>query len=150
MTERVPADSSGYGADGLVWLVWRLPPGLRTLGRHQLGAFIATCIDFAAMIVCVEWLGISPVPATAVGSTLGGASNFFLGRMWVFRARSRGASGQAVRYALVSAASATWNSFGEHLVHDLGHVRYLLARVLVAFAVGVLWNFPMQRHFVFR
>jgi putative flippase GtrA len=55
-----------------------------------------------------------------------------------------------VRYALVSAASAGWNSFGEHLVHDLAHVRYVLARALVAFAVGLLWNFPMQRHFVFR
>jgi putative flippase GtrA len=150
MTERVSPDSSGYGAHGLVSFVWRLPPGLRTLGRHQLGAFAATCIDFVAMIMCVEWLGVSPVPATAIGSTLGGVSNFVLGRMWIFRARSHRASGQAVRYALVSAASAAWNSFGEHLVHDLAHVRYLLARVLVAFAVGVLWNFPMQRHFVFR
>ena len=81
---------------------------------------------------------------------LGATSNFFLGRTWVFRRRSESASGQAFRYALVSAASAGWNSFGEHLVHDLAHVRYVLARAFVALAVGVLWNFPMHRHFVFR
>jgi len=143
MTERAPADAPGSA-------LARLPPVLRTLGRHQLGAFVATCVDFGVMIGCVEVLGVSPVGATAVGSTLGAVTNFSLGRHWIFSRQSERAAGQAVRYALVSAASAAWNALGEHLVHDVAHVRYVLARVVVSFAVGVLWNFPMHRHFVFR
>jgi putative flippase GtrA len=147
MTEPAPVESPG---DGALSFAWRLPPTLRALGRHQLSALVGTGVDFGAMILCVDGLGVPPVGAAAIGSALGAVTNFTLGRTWVFRRRSQNATGQALRYALVSAASAGWNAFGEHLVHDLAHVRYVLARAFVAFAVGVLWNFPMHRHFVFR
>jgi len=120
------------------------------VGRHQIGAFIGTCVDFGTMILLVEALGAPPTAAAAVGATLGGVTNFILGRSWIFRSRSGAASWQAARYAMVSGCSAAWNALGEHIVHDLGHVRYLVARAFVAFAVGVLWNFPMHRRFVFR
>jgi putative flippase GtrA len=147
MTEPAPVESS---RDGSLSFGWHLPLTLRALGRHQLGALVGTGVDFGAMIACVEGLGLAPAGAAAIGSALGAVTNFTVGRTWVFRRRSESASGQAFRYALVSAASAGWNSFGEHLVHDLAHVRYVLARAFVALAVGVLWNFPMHRHFVFR
>jgi putative flippase GtrA len=102
------------------------------------------------MIVCVEQFGLSPVAGTAVGATLGAVTNFSLGRIWIFRRQSGPAKNQAVRYLLVSAASAGWNSLGEHLMHDNAHVQYVLARALVALAVSLFWNFPLQRRFVFR
>jgi putative flippase GtrA len=122
----------------------------RTLGRHQLGSLIATLVDFGTMIACVEVLAISPVGGTAVGAALGGVTNFALGRTWIFREQSGRLGGQAVRYALVSAASACLNALGEHLVHDRGHVQYITARALVSIFVSLLWNYPMQREFVFR
>jgi hypothetical protein len=30
------------------------------------------------------------------------------------------------------------------------HVQYVVARTLVSIAVSLIWNFPMQRRFVFR
>lgn len=126
---------------------WR---GWRTLGRHQAGAIAATLVDFATMILCVEVAGASPVAGTAVGATAGAVLNFTLGRAWIFRRQSGHLAGQAVRYALVSAASAAWNSLGEYALHDRVHLQYVLARALVAIAVSVAWNFPMQRQFVFR
>jgi putative flippase GtrA len=122
----------------------------RTLGRHQLGAMIAGGADFGAMIVCVEILGRTPVTGTAIGATLGALTNFGLGRAWIFRSVGNPPVAQAARYALVSAASAGWNALGEHVVHDLARVQYVLARALVAVAVSLLWNFPAQRRFVFR
>jgi putative flippase GtrA len=122
----------------------------RTLGRHQIGALAATAIDFGSMIACVEGLGMSPAGATALGATLGGVTNFALSRSWIFRRHSGSASGQALRYALVSAAGAAWNALGEHLVADRAHVQYVVARAIVAIAVSLLWNFPMQREFVFH
>ena len=42
------------------------------------------------------------------------------------------------------------NALGEWLVHDRLGVQYLLSRALVAVVVSLAWNFPLQRHFVFR
>lgn len=122
----------------------------QTLARHQVGAVAATAVDFGTMILCVQAHLLSPVAATSVGATLGAITNFGMGRTWIFRNRSASVASQAGRYAIVSAASAGLNVLGEHLVHDRAHVQYVLARTLVAFAVSLLWNFPMQRHFVFH
>jgi putative flippase GtrA len=121
-----------------------------TLGRHQLGAFAATLVDFSSMIALVERVGLSPVTGTAIGASLGAITNFILGRVWIFRRHSGHWAWQAVRYAVVAATSAGLNTLGEHLVHDVGGVQYVLARVFVSVGVSLLWNFPMQRRFVFR
>jgi putative flippase GtrA len=110
----------------------------------------ATAVDFAVMIALVERLGVSPVAGTVVGASLGAITNFSLGRAWVFRRHSGHWAAQGARYAVVAAASAGWNALGEHLVHDVAGMQYVAARVLVSIVVSLLWNFPMQRRFVFR
>ena len=122
----------------------------RTLARHQLGAALAALVDFGAMVFAVRGAGWTPVEGTALGASLGGVANFTLGRAWIFRRREGALPSQAVRYAAVSAASAGWNTLGEHLVHDAALVPYVSARLLVSVAVSLLWNFPVQRWFVFR
>jgi len=107
-------------------------------------------VDFAVMIALVERFGLSPVTGTVVGASLGAITNFFFGRVWVFPRHSGHWGAQGSRYAVVAAASAGWNALGEHVVHDVAGVQYVLARVLVAIGVSLLWNFPMQRRFVFR
>ncbi len=120
------------------------------LGRHQIASIISTAVDFATMILAVELLGRSAVGATFFGATCGAITNFQLGRHWIFEARHEGAAPQAARYAIVSGASAGLNALGEYGAHDVLGLNYLAARALVAVAVSLLWNFPMQRYFVFR
>lgn len=121
----------------------------RALGRHQIGSAIATVVDFGTMVTLVETLRVNPVAATACGALCGAASNFALGRRWIFHARAGAATPQALRYAFVSATSLGLNTLGEHLatMHG-GH--YLASRAAVAVLVSLCWNFPMQRGFVFR
>jgi putative flippase GtrA len=121
----------------------------RVLARHQVGAFVATVVDFAVMIACVS-VGLAPVSGTAIGAASGACTNFALGRHWIFPSGARGrAAHQAARYALVSGGSLALNTLGEYLVQGRGHVQYVLARVLVSLVVGLAWNFPLHRFWVF-
>jgi putative flippase GtrA len=121
-----------------------------TLGRHQLGALAATAVDFGTMILLVERFHASPVVGTAVGAPLGAATNFVLGRIWIFPGHAGHWAAQAGRYAVVAAASAALNALGEHVVNSVARVPYVRARLVVSIAVSLLWNFPMQRRFAFR
>ena len=128
------------------------PPrgGLLLLGRHQIGALVSTAVDFTTMVAAVELAGMPAAAATALGALCGALTNFQLGRRWIFDAQHAPVSGQAPRYAVVSAASAAWNALGVYLGHDVLGVQYVAARVLVAALVSVAWNYPLHRRFVFR
>jgi len=117
--------------------------------RHHVSSIVATGVDFAAMIASVELLRLSPVIGTVIGAAIGGVTNFLLGRHFTFRSQSVEVSRQALRYALVSATSLGLNALGEHAFITLFSSRYVLGRILVATAVNNLWNYPMQRFFVF-
>jgi putative flippase GtrA len=123
---------------------------LRLLGRHQLASLVATAADFSAMIALVELARCSPVLAAALGATFGAVVNFVLNRRWVFASAAEPLGGQALRYALVSAASAAWNALGEHTLFKVLGLHYVWARVIVSVAISLGWNFPMQRYWVFR
>lgn len=123
---------------------------LRLLGRHQLASLVATAVDFAAMVGLVELVRLSPPLAAGLGAGLGALVNFLSSRRWVFRAEAEPLHAQAARYAFVSLASAGWNAMGEHVLLPLLGAHYLVVRVIVAAAVSLGWNFPMQRSWVFR
>jgi putative flippase GtrA len=122
----------------------------RILLRHQAGSIAASLLDFGAMIACVEIAGLDATAATAIGASSGAMLNFTLGRTWIFRRHEGDWRTQVLRYALVSGASAGWNTLGEHFVSGTLHIEYVLARLLVALTVSLAWNFPLQRRFVFR
>jgi putative flippase GtrA len=119
-------------------------------GKHQISSLLSTVVDFSVMVAMVSLLGAAPSFGTAVGASAGGATNFMLGRHWTFQARGASPGPQALRYLFVSGASLGWNTLGEWLLCERAGVQYVLARVLVALGVSVLWNFPLQRGFVFR
>ena len=48
------------------------------LARHQLGALVATLIDFGVMIALVEVGFVGPVVATAFGAACGALGNFWM------------------------------------------------------------------------
>ncbi len=120
-----------------------------TFARHQAGAVFVTALDFAVMSVFVEKLGTSAVIGTIAGASVGGVTNFVLGRKWIFTASDGHAGHQALRYTLVSGASLVWNATGEYLLHDRLGLQFQLARAIIAVLVSVAWNFPMQRAYVF-
>jgi putative flippase GtrA len=122
---------------------------MSALYRHQLGAVAATAVDYTVMIAFVSGLGAAAALGTAVGAASGGVVNFTLGRRWIFRRADADAGPQARRYAMVSLGSLLLNTFGVHALSGVLQYPYVAARLAVSFAVSLLWNFPMQRRFVF-
>jgi putative flippase GtrA len=119
------------------------------LSQHQLSSLVATGVDYCVMIACVSLFGLSPVIGTVIGALCGAVTSFTLGRRWVFDANKGDLRGQAARYAMVSTVSLCCNAGGEWLLVRVG-LQYVVARVVASTVVGIGWNFPMHRHFVFR
>ncbi len=122
---------------------------MRALIRHQVGAVAATAVDYSVMIALVSGLGAPPALGTAVGAATGGVLNFVLGRRWIFRSTRSEAAPQARRYAMVSFGGLVLNTCGVHALAGVLHYPYVAARLAVSIAVSLLWNFPLQRSFVF-
>ncbi len=127
------------------------PSLIRTFGRSQLSSLVATLVDFGALVLLTEFGGVWYVASTAVGAFLGGVTNFLMGRHWSFEEAHHGRiHGQALRYSLVSGGSLVLNSAGVWFFTEVAHLPYPASKGIIAILVSVAWNFPLQRHFVFR
>ena len=123
---------------------------LKLLGKHQLVSVFTTVVDYLTMIVLVSGFGLDPVSGTVVGAAVGAITNFGLGRYFTYRAHEQPVRGQAIRYAAVAVMSLGWNALGEHLLAVMLGMQYIVARVIVGILVSLVWNFPLQRYFVFK
>jgi len=126
------------------------PSFIKSFTRSQISSIVATAVDFCTLVLGVELLGIWYVTATAIGALAGAVTNFTLGRHWSFVATDGRLSWQALRYTAVSGASLILNSGGGWFFTDLAGFKYTTSKILTAALVGIFFNFPLHRYFVFK
>lgn len=126
-------------------------------------AQLATVVDFVLTVLLASVAGIYYVVATSVGAVAGGVTNCMMNYRWVFPGSNRSKWQIAARYFLVWSTSIALNVLGTYLLTEnlrgrswvlslMGmHTDYLyvLSKVLVAVLVALLWNYQMQRHYVY-
>jgi putative flippase GtrA len=117
--------------------------------RSQASAVVATAVDFCTLAFLVEVIQFWYVAATACGAFAGAITNFMLGRHWSFRASDGAISSQAIRYGMVSVSSLFLNSAGVYLFTEFFGFKYMVSKIITATLVGVFFNFPLHRSFVF-
>jgi len=117
--------------------------------RSVVTSIFTTALDFALLTTLVEVAHVNYVLATFLGTVLGASSNFLINRTWAFQATEGHAGHQALRYLLVQVGSSALHTSGVWLLTDFGGVRYVISKVIVAAAAYLVWNYPMNRHFVF-
>jgi putative flippase GtrA len=127
-----------------------------TFTKAQLASLLATGVDFLATYLLLHWAGL---PSTAVsgrvtiygitGTTCGGITYFLIGRHWVFGARDGKWSGQLNRYLLVWFGNLALNASGLYLLSRAG-CPPMLAKVITATTVAVVYNYTLQKRFVFN
>ncbi|MGK0361057.1 MAG: phosphatidylglycerophosphate synthase/putative flippase GtrA [Bradymonadia bacterium] len=116
--------------------------------RSIVASGIATGADFALVVAMVEWGGVPIWLAITVGCILGAVINFWIGRTWAFESRG-GALPQLYRYAIASSTSAGLNAGGVAVLMLLP-VPYQVGWWAVRGMVFLIWNYPLQRHYVFE
>lgn len=121
-----------------------------TFGKAQISAWIASFVDFAVTINLAQfaelWYGYS----TFIGALMGGITNCIINYNWVFHPDSLNKRHIAARYMMVWTGSILLNTFGTLALTEATGVSFIIVKAAVAVAVAVLWNYQMQRLFVFN
>lgn len=126
------------------------PSLVGSFSRSQVSSAVASAADFVVLFGLVEVLHVWYVAATAIGALVGAISNFVMNRHWSFEATHARWYRQAFRYALISLISMILNSGGVWAVTERFQIHYSISVFVVSALVGIFFNFPMHRYFVFK
>ena len=121
-----------------------------TFPRSTITSLFTTALDFGTLTGLVELLGVNYVLATWLGSVVGSLSNFTINRVWAFDARDRPGTGQFARFVVVQAGATLWHTLGVWLLTRFEGLPYQASKLVIAALVYLVWNYPMNRWFVFR
>ena len=123
--------------------------GGRSFGRSIAASIFTTAVDFGTMMGLVELFGVDYVVATFVGTIVGFLANFTINRYWAFEAHAGPLHWQFLRVLPVQAGSSGLQTLGVWVFDRFLGFRYWLAKLVVSALVYLLWNYPMNRFFVF-
>ncbi|MDR0989592.1 MAG: GtrA family protein [Prevotellaceae bacterium] len=132
--------------------------------KAQCSAELATVADFLTTILLAKGVGLFYLYATFIGTVVGGVLNCCVNYAWVFKGSGSKPRYIAGRYVVVWGGSILLNTWGTFFLTEWitdmrwiaealkGYVDdlFILSKIIVAVLVACCWNYPMQRHFVFR
>ena len=111
---------------------------------------MATLTDFGVPILLYELFGMWYVAASFIGAVSGGIVNCLLNYRWVFGSDGQKKRYVALKYLLVWIGSILLNTGGTFALTELSGHYFVIAKAIVSVAVALLWNYQMQRFFVYR
>lgn len=132
--------------------------------RAQFSSQLASITDFSVTIVLAKVFSLYYVYATFFGSVCGGIVNCIINYKWTFKAKDSKKRHVAIKYLTVWTGSIIFNTSGTYLVTELlgrftwlrdllGHLFddvFIVSKIFVSLIVGFVWNYNMQRLFVYR
>jgi len=146
--------------------------GIFTFLRAQLSSQLSSITDFLVTIALANILAFvfhKPgeyyvLRATFIGQVCGGITNCIVNYRWTFKAMDVKKRYIAIRYLIIWSTSLFLNTTGTVLLTDLlsktpwimnlaGFFRkniFIIPKIIVSLFVGFVWNYNMQRIFVYR
>lgn len=129
--------------------------------RAQFSSQISSLTDFTVTLVLVNVFGLFYGYATFTGSVCGGIVNSIVNYKWTFKAQGIKKRYVAIKYLIVWVCSILFNTFGTILMTELiskivplkellGENLFVVSKIVVSLLVGFLWNYNMQRLFVYK
>jgi len=121
------------------------PRELLTAGA---GGLAATMVDVLLLVLMVE-RGVSVPTAAFLAATAGAAVCFLMNKYIAFRDRSSVSLQQVGRFGAVAVTTAMLMALSMKILAVHLGVPYLIAKVVCAGVVFVVWTYPAQRRLVF-
>lgn len=126
------------------WFV-KNPRELLTAGA---GGIAATVVDVLLLILMVEH-GVSVPTAAFLAATAGAAVCFLMNKYVAFRDRTSVTIEQVGRFGAVAVTTAMLMALSMKVVSVHLGVPYLIAKMVCAAIIFVVWAYPAQRRLVF-
>ncbi|OQP57193.1 hypothetical protein A3860_11565 [Niastella vici] len=120
-----------------------------TFLKANMASLAASLSDLLLTVLLVQGCKTNVVIAAAAGTVTGGIINFLIGRHWVFRAGDEKAVRQLWKYALVWGGNLLLNTGGVYVLAGKAGLHYTLAKIMTSLLVAFLYNYPLQKNFVF-
>jgi len=120
-----------------------------TFSRSVLTSLFTTALDFGTLVGLTELAGLNYVLATWLGTVVGSLSNFAINRLWAFYAHDVPAVPAMTRFVLVQIGASGLHTGGVWLLTRFAGLPYPTSKLVVAAVVYLVWNYPLNRHFVF-
>lgn len=148
-----------------------------TFLKANIASLVASLSDFLITVLLVQWCETKVVMAAAAGTITGGIINFLIGRHWVFEAGNKRRTHNAERttqnemhpnkmyfgfsikrsafsvqlgkYALVWTGNLFLNTSGVYVLASGAGLHYTVSKVVTSVLVAFLYNYPLQKNFVF-
>lgn len=138
--------------------------GFFTFVRAQFSSQISSQVDFLVSILCVNVFGLFFGLATLLGNIIGGLVNCFINYKWTFKAKGLYVPHVLIKFILVWIGSVFLNTQGTILftkfvmksipLNNMPHIVvenvFLIPKIVVSITVGLVWNYNMQRIFVYK
>ena len=118
--------------------------------RYNASAYTASICDYGMFLFCLMLFDVYYPIATFIGACTGATIAFLLGRNWTFKNKDVVITKQSVKFLFVVAGSILLNTVGVYLITENLLIDEKISKVIIAVLVGVCYNFPMQRYFVFK
>lgn len=120
-----------------------------TFLKAQTSSLTATLVDFTITWFCKHILGFWYVAGSVTGTVVGGCVNFYMGRNWVFNSKDKDIKLQILKYILVWCGNLLIVTTGVYILTHFFGIHYLLSKVLVSGLIGTVYNYVMQKQFIF-
>lgn len=138
--------------------------GLLTFIKAQFSSQISSAVDFTTTILLANLFQVYYVYATCLGAITGGIVNCTINYKWTFKNGGCKTHFILIKYTLVWFGSIFLNTYGTFLLTEtiksnpwvqetLSHLfdnLFVVCKMFVSLLVGFLWNYNLQRTFVYR
>lgn len=121
-----------------------------TFGKAETSAIVASAVDFSLAFILVQAIETWYALASFFGALAGGIVNCYVNYRWVFDKQKQRKPYLMLKYFVVWSISILLNTSGTWFFTELSGVNFIIIKAIVAVVVAILWNYQMQRIFVFR
>ncbi len=121
-----------------------------TFTKAQGSAIFATGCDYAMRVFVDKVVDLDYLVATFLGALTGGIVNCCVNYRFVFSGNGAKKLDVAWRYLVIWTGSILLNTAGTGFFKEVIGIKVYISMVLTSLLVAILWNYMMQRSFVFK